>query len=82
MRDRDGYDYRRVQRVEESANSLWLELSQQVALRIDKRDLIYFATYSPRKLKGKRVEARGMVQRRRDALRIRIRHPSALTVMD
>ena len=72
----------RVQRVGESAKSLWLNLTRQMALRINKQDLGYFSTYSPRGLRGRRVEARGMLKRWRGALRMQIRHPSALTLLD
>ncbi len=72
----------RVGEVGESSKSFWLNLSRRMALRIDKRDLDHFQTYSPRALKGKRVEARGMVRPWRGRLRMRIRHPAALSVID
>ncbi len=72
----------RVERIGESKSSVWLNLTQRMALRIDKRDLDQFQAYSPRALKGKRLEARGMVRPWRGRLRMRIRHPAALSVTD
>jgi len=72
----------RVQRVGESTGTVWLNLTPRVALRILKDDLGYFQAFSPRALRGRRVEARGWLQSRRGALRMRIRHPAALSVLD
>ncbi len=72
----------RVERIGESKTSVWLNLSRRMALRIDKRDLDQFQAYSPRALDGRRLEARGMVQPWRGKLRMRIRHPAALSVID
>ncbi len=72
----------RVEKVGDSGKSIWLNLSRRMALRIDKRDLDHFQSYSPRALKGRRLEAHGMVRPWRGQLRMRIRHPSALSVID
>ncbi len=82
----DSHGYRvvrgRVRKVGQSQNSLWLNLTRRVAVRIDKADLELFRRYSPRTLGGQRVEARGFVQARRGRLQMRIRHPDALVVID
>lgn len=72
----------RVQRVGESPGNLWLNLAPDVALRIPRSALVHFGTLDPRTLAGRRLEARGMLQRRKGELRITIRHPAALTVLD
>jgi len=72
----------RVQRVGESTGTIWLNLAPRVALRLLKDDLGYFQSFSPRALRGRRVEARGWLQSRRGSLRMRIRHPAALRVLD
>ncbi len=72
----------RVQRIGEGHRNLWLNLAQQVALRIEKKDLNHFTEYEPRQLKGKLVEARGWLKRRQGELRMRIRHPAALTLIE
>jgi endonuclease YncB( thermonuclease family) len=72
----------RVQRVGESRGNLWLNLAPHVAVRIRKDDLIYFGALDPRTLAGRRLEVRGWINRRRGELRITVRHPAALTILD
>jgi endonuclease YncB( thermonuclease family) len=72
----------RVQRVGESRGNLWLNLSRHMAVRIPKDDLVYFADLDPRQLAGRQVEVRGWIHKRRGELRITVRHPAALTLVD
>ena len=72
----------RVQRVGEGRKNLWLNLAPTVAIRIPKDDLTYFDTLPPRSLLRRRVEVRGYVERRRGELRITVRHPAAIEVID
>ncbi len=72
----------RVQRVGESRANLWLNLSRHMAVRIPKDDLAYFADLDPRQLAGRHVEVRGWIHKRRGELRITVRHPAALTLLD
>ncbi len=72
----------RVQRVGESRANLWLNLSRHMAVRIPKDDLAYFGDLDPRQLAGRRVEVRGWIHKRRGELRITVRHPAALKVLD
>jgi endonuclease YncB( thermonuclease family) len=72
----------RVQRVGEGRKNIWLNLAPKVAVRIPKPDLVYFDGYRPEALIGRRVEARGWIQRRKGELRITVRHPAALLVLD
>ncbi len=72
----------RVQRVGESRNNVWLNLSRQMAVRIPRSDLAYFGDIDPRRLSGRRLEVRGWIHKRRGQLRMTVRHPSALKVLD
>lgn len=72
----------RVQRIGESRGNLWLNLAPRMAVRIPREDLVYFGNLDPRGLAGRRLEVRGWVQRRRGELRITVRHPAALAVLD
>jgi endonuclease YncB( thermonuclease family) len=71
-----------VQRVGESRGNLWLNLSRHMAVRIPREDLVYFGALDPRQLAGRRVEARGWIHRRKGELRMTVRHPAALTVIE
>lgn len=72
----------RVQRIGESRGNLWLNLSPGMAVRIPKADLRYFGSLDPRALAGRQLEVRGWLHRRRGELRITVRHPAALRVLD
>jgi endonuclease YncB( thermonuclease family) len=72
----------RVQRVGESRANLWLNLSRGMAVRIPKADLRYFGALDPRTLAGRQLEVRGWLDRRRGELRMTVRHPAALRILD
>lgn len=72
----------RVQRVGEGRSNLWLNLARNMAVRIGKTDLEYFRGYDPRQLTGRRLEARGWLEYRHGELRMHVRHPAALTLLD
>ncbi len=72
----------RVLRVGEGRKNLWLNLAPRVAIRIPKDDLAYFSALPPRSLLNRRVEVRGYVERRRGELRITVRHPAAIEILD
>lgn len=71
-----------VQRVGRGHNNLWLNLSPRVAVRIPLIDLGYFKGFQPEQIRGRKVEARGFVQKRKRELRITVRHPAALRLLD
>lgn len=71
----------KVTRIGQSKSAYWLNLSKRFALRIVRSDLQYFANQDFERLIGQRVEARGWVYARKGELRMRIRHPSALQVV-
>jgi endonuclease YncB( thermonuclease family) len=72
----------RVQRIGESRSNLWLNLSRGMAVRIPKDDLAYFSERDPRSLFGRQLEVRGWLGKRRGELRMTVRHPAALTILD
>ena len=72
----------RVQRVGESRANLWLNLSRHMAVRVPKDDLAYFGDLDLRQLAGRHLEVRGWIHKRRGELRITVRHPAALKVLD
>lgn len=71
-----------VQRIGESRNNLWFNLTPQVALRIPRVDLANFRELDLHGLRGQRVEARGWIHERKRQLRMTVRHPAALRVLE
>ncbi len=72
----------RVRHLGRGRHRLWLDLPGKVALYIQQQDLRWFRSYDPTRLQGRRVEAMGWIHRRHGERRMRIRHPSALRVLD
>jgi endonuclease YncB( thermonuclease family) len=72
----------RVTRIGRSRHNLWLNLGAGFALRIPRDDLQYFPSGFPDGLRDRRVEALGRVYRRSGQLRMTLRHPSALGLLD
>ncbi len=72
----------RVQHVGTSRHAVWLDLEGGVALRIDRNDLPNFRAWRPQDQLGKRVLARGWLHRDTSGLRMSIRHPAALQVLN
>lgn len=60
----------------ESRKSIYLKLTEKLAIRISKKDLKYFAPLNLRKLKGKKVQVRGWVStyKGRQSIHIRTAH--------
>jgi endonuclease YncB( thermonuclease family) len=70
-----------VQRVGQSKKSIWLNLSRNVALRVDREDLRYFTAMNLQEFKGRELEARGWItQFKNGDFVMRVRHPAALEV--
>lgn len=68
----------RVIEVEESAKSLWLKLTGNVSVRVDRRDLVYFGATDPRHLLHERVQVRGRLVAKASGWTLHVRHPVAL----
>lgn len=71
----------RVSRVGESRHSLWLNLEGGMALRIARKDLIYFRGFDAARWQGRRVEARGWLRLYRGRPVMQIRHPFMLRAL-
>lgn len=65
----------KVRRVSESRSALWINLENNVALRIVKDDLDYFSRDKLKSLPGELIEAKGWLYKKKGQLRMRIRHP-------
>ncbi len=72
----------KIERVGKSRKSVWLNLSQRVALRVARDDMAYFTHYRPEQLQGRTVIARGWLSRYKDQQIIRVRHPASLELLD
>ncbi len=70
--------YGRIERIGKSRRSLWLNLAQGPALRIDWSDWKNFHGLDPAGLPGKRLEVRGWLYRRKGQQRMQVRHPAAI----
>lgn len=69
-----------VQRVGRSHCCIWLNLDDDMALRIERKHLSLFEGSGFENIEGHRVEARGYVYKRNNELRMQIRHPADLVI--
>ncbi|MCG8041788.1 MAG: thermonuclease family protein [Candidatus Thiodiazotropha taylori] len=72
----------RIARVGESRSAVWMNLEGGLALRITWKDWQAFRIDDPQALVERNVEARGWLYKRKGEQRLRIRHPSALRLLD
>ncbi|GMQ97230.1 MAG: hypothetical protein BMS9Abin15_0935 [Gammaproteobacteria bacterium] len=70
----------RIVRIGHGGTFVWLNLAGGLALRIAAADLGTFKSLNLEGLLGQTIEARGYLTQRHGELRMRIRHPYALTV--
>ncbi|MDH5395329.1 MAG: thermonuclease family protein [Gammaproteobacteria bacterium] len=72
----------KIKRIGESKSFYWLNLETSsninFALRIPKKDMIYFVQYHPKNLLHQYVTARGWVSLKNGELRMTIHHPASL----
>ena len=82
---RNARGYRRIRgkvtRIGESRRNLWLNLSGNVAFRIEKSELQYFNGLKLRALRGKTIIGSGWLYKRNGELRMQIRTPYALKIL-
>lgn len=71
----------KVRYVSESKTSTWINLENNVALRIKKEDLHYFNKARLKSLAGKTIEANGWLYKNNKQLRIRLRHELDLKIL-
>lgn len=72
----------KVERIGKSSHAYWLNLTPTFALRIKKEDLKYFTQYQPNELLHKRLIVQGWITQRNNQLRMTVRHPAAITVLN
>lgn len=72
----------RVAHVGRSAHSLWIDLAGNVAARIAKEDLPYFAAVPLTSLEHRTVTVRGWVYPYKDQLQLRLRYPTDLELTE
>ena len=71
----------KVVRVGHSKKSVWLNLTGKMALLINRKDLHYFQKLNPDSLTGKTIIARGWLYSNKGEVRMQIRHPAALEIV-
>lgn len=71
-----------VQRVGHSRCCIWLNLDDDVALRIDRENLPLFEGIDFEALVDNALEVRGYIYERSNQLRIHLRHPADLVIMN
>lgn len=69
-------------RIGESRSSIWINLGPSLAIRITRNDLKYFSDLDIYALKGKNIQVQGEIYNRDRQLRIRIRHPADIELID
>ena len=70
----------RIRHVGRGTNTVWLDISADVSLRIDRTDWQYFPQQDWDAWQGHEVMVRGWLYRNRDRWRMRIRHPQNIVV--
>jgi len=70
----------RIMHVGRGSNTVWLDLSADVSLRIDRADWQYFPQQDWDVMQGREVVARGWLYRNRDRWQMRIRHPQNINI--
>ena len=71
----------KVKRVARSSKSIWINLEGKVALRVAKKDLHLFADMNFDQLEGQTISTHGWFYPYRRKTALRLRHPSALTIV-
>lgn len=71
-----------VKRISESRSAIWLNLENNIALRVHKQDLYYFNKNDLMSLTGKIIEANGWLYKRNKQLRMRIRHKLDIKILN
>lgn len=70
-----------ITRVGESKSSIWINLENNMAVRITREDLKYFASLHLDQLEGKQLAARGWLYFQNGEYRMRIRHPVDIDIL-
>ncbi len=71
----------KIQRVGKSRNAIWLNLTSNMALRINKKDKQYFPNLSKNYWQGKTVIAKGWITDYKNRFTMYLRHPANIIVV-
>ncbi len=71
-----------ITEIRQSRHSVWLDLEGPLVLKVARRDLVNFKPGFPENLAGRRIETRGWIRKDDRGLRLNLRHPATLTVLD
>lgn len=72
----------RVSHIGNSATAVWINFVGNFAVRIEREDLAQFDNYNFASLVGRSLDAQGWLYARSGQVRMRARHPSALTTVN
>jgi len=72
----------RVSSIGNSSSSVWLNMNKFLAINIQRSDLPYFPDLEFAELVGRDIQVRGMLYRRNQQLRLRLRHHADLQITD
>jgi endonuclease YncB( thermonuclease family) len=71
-----------VTEIRQSRHSVWLDLEGPLVIKVARRDLVNFEPGFPEKLLDRRIEVRGWIRKDDRGLRLNLRHPAAISVLD
>jgi micrococcal nuclease len=71
----------RVGEIRKSRKNLWVDIEGPLVIQIPITDLVNFNLPDIEALPGKSIEVRGRVYKDRDGLRMKVRHPAALSII-
>jgi micrococcal nuclease len=71
----------RVGEIRKSRKNLWVDIEGPLVIQIPITDLVNFNLPDIEALPGKSIEVRGRVHKDRDGLRMKVRHPAALSII-
>lgn len=72
----------RVTGIGRGKKTVWLDMGTKFALRVNRHHLRYFGAEPILELEGKRIRVRGWVSFYNDKLRMSLKHPSMIKVLD
>ncbi len=71
-----------ITRIGEGPANVWLNFDRHLAIKIDRKDLRHFKDGHPKTMLNRTIEARGWIYYRKSQLRMRIRHPAMIRVLN
>ncbi len=72
----------RVSHISDSASAVWINFVGNFAARVERQDLPQFGNFDFKRLVGNTLDAQGWLYTRSGQVRMRVRHPSALEVVN